>query len=233
MFCIPAETRYSPTEEELLAVPDALKKTRFFTLGCSNLIIATDHKPFCGMINDKPMFTIENQRLLRLAEKCTTHRFKIIHIPGKKLCGPDALSRYVSPLAESLETNTTRHEILQCIRHITMEAPDFEMMDPEITEEIMATHSVVTRTVTWLELSNICASDRTVLDLCNMIISSFPKKKNLLPTHLQQFWRVRYDMTIVQGVPMYKEDRSYIPTEMRHSSFTNTRFDWMVPGNQL
>ncbi len=29
-----AETRYSPTEGELLAVADALKKTRFFTLGC-------------------------------------------------------------------------------------------------------------------------------------------------------------------------------------------------------
>jgi len=214
-FCIPAETRYSPTEGELLVVADALKKTRFLTLGCSNLIIATDHKPLLRILNDKPNFTINNPRLSSIAEKCTTHRFKIIHIPGKKLCGPDALSRYMSPLAESSETNSTRHEILQCIRHITMETPDFEMMDPEITEEIMATHSVVTRAVTWPELSNICASDKTVLDLCNMIISGFPKKKNLLPTHLQQFWRVRYDMTIVQGVPMYKEDRSYIPTEMR------------------
>ena len=84
---------------------------------------------------------------MRLSEKCTTHRFKIIHILGKKLCGPDALSHYVYPLAESSETTSTRHEILQCIRHITMEAPDFEMMDPEITEEIMGTHSVVTRAV--------------------------------------------------------------------------------------
>ena len=42
-FTTDAETRYSPTEGEALAVAWSLHKSKFFTLGCKNLTIATDH----------------------------------------------------------------------------------------------------------------------------------------------------------------------------------------------
>ena len=42
-FTSPAESRYSPTEGELLAVVDALFKARHFVLGCPRLTVAVDH----------------------------------------------------------------------------------------------------------------------------------------------------------------------------------------------
>ena len=44
-FTHAAESRYAPIEGKALAVADALDKARFFVLGCTDLIIAVDHKP--------------------------------------------------------------------------------------------------------------------------------------------------------------------------------------------
>ena len=63
-------------------------------------MICTDHKPLLGVLNDRSMESIDNPRLVRLKEKTLGWRFKIIHIPGKKLCGPDALSRAVAPVQD-------------------------------------------------------------------------------------------------------------------------------------
>ena len=49
-FTSPAESRYKPVEGEALAVAEGLDKTRFFVLGCTNLTVATDHKP---LLNEK------------------------------------------------------------------------------------------------------------------------------------------------------------------------------------
>ena len=68
----------------------ALHKTRYYTKGCDKLLIGTDHKPLLGVLNDRTMESLDNPRL---KEKTLGWRFKIIHIPGRKLCGPDALSR--------------------------------------------------------------------------------------------------------------------------------------------
>ena len=61
-------------------------------------MIGTDHKPLLGVLNDKSMESIENPRLIRLKEKTLGWRFQIIDIPGKRLCGADALSRAVAPV---------------------------------------------------------------------------------------------------------------------------------------
>ena len=44
-FTHTAEANYSATEGELLAQADALQKTKYFTLGCPQLILGTDHMP--------------------------------------------------------------------------------------------------------------------------------------------------------------------------------------------
>ena len=84
----------------MLGRASALHKTRYYTQGCDKLLVCTDHKPLLGIWNDKEMEIIENPRLIRLKEKTLGWRFKIIHVPGKKLCGPDALSRAISPGTE-------------------------------------------------------------------------------------------------------------------------------------
>ena len=67
-FTIPVETRYSPTEGEALAVAVGLESSRYYTLGCRWLYIATDHKPLLSIINDKALDTIVNPRIIKIKE---------------------------------------------------------------------------------------------------------------------------------------------------------------------
>ena len=86
-----AETNYSPVEGEALAVTNGLKKTRYYTLGCEKLTIGVDHKPLLGILNDTCLEDIDNPRLRRLKEKTLGWRYSLVHIPGTKLGGPDAM----------------------------------------------------------------------------------------------------------------------------------------------
>ena len=62
-FTHAAESRYAPVEGEALAVADALDKARFFVMGCTNLIIAVDHKPLLKIFRDLSLNEISNARL--------------------------------------------------------------------------------------------------------------------------------------------------------------------------
>ena len=53
-FTHAAESRYAPIEGEALAVADALDKARHFVLGCSNLVVAVDHKPSANCSGTDP-----------------------------------------------------------------------------------------------------------------------------------------------------------------------------------
>ena len=107
-FNSPAEANYAPIEGECLGVASALHKTRYYTQGCDKLLVCTDHKPLLGVLGDKELGKIDNPRLLRLKEKTLGWKFRIIHVPGRKLCGPDALSRAMAPLKEEVQMMSTR-----------------------------------------------------------------------------------------------------------------------------
>ena len=68
-FTIPAESRYSPTEGEALAVAVGLECSKYYTLGCKSLVVATDHKPLLSILNDRALDTIVNPRILKLKER--------------------------------------------------------------------------------------------------------------------------------------------------------------------
>lgn len=58
-----------------------------------------------GILNQEiPLENIENGRLIRLKEKTLGWRFQVIHIPGAKIGGPDALSQ-VSGNVNALEAD--------------------------------------------------------------------------------------------------------------------------------
>ena len=71
-----------------------LEKTKYFTLGCSQLLIGTDHKPLLNLLGDKHLDAIDNPRLVNLKQKTLGWQFKMVYIPGKMLGETDALSRY-------------------------------------------------------------------------------------------------------------------------------------------
>ena len=75
------------------------------------MIVGTDHKPLLGVLNNRSLESIDNPRLVRLKEKTLGWRFRIIHIPGRKLVGPDALSRAVAPSPEEIQMLGYCHEM--------------------------------------------------------------------------------------------------------------------------
>ena len=61
-----AEQRYAAIEGEALAVAWGLEQTKYFTQGCDNLIVVTDHKPLVKIFGDRTLDEISNSRLFRL-----------------------------------------------------------------------------------------------------------------------------------------------------------------------
>ena len=104
-----AESRYYPTEGELLAVSWGLQHSRMFTLGCPKLLISVDHKPLLGILNDRELNSILNPRILALKESTFSWNFQIHHNPGKWHRGADALSRNPTLPAPKEPDSTISH----------------------------------------------------------------------------------------------------------------------------
>ncbi|XP_048589654.1 uncharacterized protein LOC125573262 [Nematostella vectensis] len=107
-FLSPAEQRYAAIEGEALAVAWGLEQTRYFTQGCDNLVVVTDHKPLVKIFGDRTLDEITNSRLFRLKQRTLPWRFTITHRPGKSNQAADATSRHPSPSGStnSLATST-------------------------------------------------------------------------------------------------------------------------------
>ena len=107
-FLRDAERRYTPIEGEALAVTRVLEDTRFFTMGCRDLILTTDHKPLMKILGDRALGDITNQRLLRLKQQTLMWQYQIKHVPGKTIPAADVTSRNPSTTAQinkALEVN--------------------------------------------------------------------------------------------------------------------------------
>ena len=68
-FLMGSEERYGSIKGEALGLAWALEQTKYFSLGCENLTVATDHKPLVGIFNDKELRNISNSRNFRLKQR--------------------------------------------------------------------------------------------------------------------------------------------------------------------
>lgn len=96
-----AEQRYAPIEGEALAVAWGLEQTRYFTQGCHNLLVVTDHKPLKKIFSDRTLDEISNTRLFRLKQRTMPWHFRIEYMPGKSNSAADATSRHPSPILQT------------------------------------------------------------------------------------------------------------------------------------
>ena len=99
-FLSPAEKNYAPVEGEALAVAWALEQTRYFTMGCNNLIVIVDHKPLTKLFGDRRLDEIDNPRLFRLKRRTLMWKFEIEYQRGTTNPFADAMSRHPSGYAE-------------------------------------------------------------------------------------------------------------------------------------
>ena len=95
-FLSSAEQRYGAIEGETLMVAWGLEQTQYFTQGCDNLVVVTDHKPLVKILGDHTLDEISNSPLFRLKQRTLPWRFTIVHCPGRYNEAADATSRHPS-----------------------------------------------------------------------------------------------------------------------------------------
>ena len=104
-FLRKCEERYAPVEGEALSVAWALEHSKYFTLGCDDLLIVVDHKPLTTILGDRTLDEIPNPRLFRLKQRTLPWMYEITWMPGKENFFSDATSRH-PVLSEDFEINS-------------------------------------------------------------------------------------------------------------------------------
>ena len=210
-FTSSAESRYAPIEGEALAVVDALKKHRHFVLGCSNLIIAVDHKPLLKIFSDRSLEDITNPRLLNLKEKTLQFRFQIVHVPGIRHHAADAISRHPTGESDQLLlpddiAAITPHSFLSAIR-------SYHEEESEVCAQFNESMSII-ESITFADVRIATTGDQLMSHLLELIEEGFPDSKNNLHPELKQYFQFRDNLTTLDGVIFYR-DRIVIPPSLR------------------
>ena len=197
-----AERRYAPVEGEALAVAWGLEQTKYFTQGCDNLVVVTDHKPLTKIFGDRTLDEITNTRLFRLKQRTLLWRFQIFHLPGATNCAADA---------------TSRHPVL-CTFIATVSC--HELDSPDIIEQALVAavqhDSSKAFSIQWEEIALHTKNDPALNHLLHAIECGFDSDS--LKTHcvgLDQYLPFRESYYILDGVILYN-DRVVVPASLRH-----------------
>ena len=204
-FLRDAETRYAPVEGEALAVAWALEDSKFFTMGCRDLVIASDHKPLTKLLGDRELADIQNPRLFRLKQRTLMWRYRIIHVPGSTIPAADAASRYPSA--------TTRPAISHVLAAIRTPAGIED--DMELTVLAAAQTSVSTLgATTWERVQAETRRDENLQRLVTLIQTGLPTSRDDIPEALQSFWQFRDRLSTIDNVVMM-DSRVVVPPALQ------------------
>jgi hypothetical protein len=204
-FTSDAESRYSPTEGEALAIAWSLQHARMFVLGCKDLIVSTDHRPLLGILKDRDLNSISNPRLFNLKEKTLPYTFNVQYNPGKWHRGPDAFSRnpvaalIAEPANDQSSQSYPTEEIMAARSQASIAAISSSDCDPLLT--IADIHAAA-------------AKDATHQLLHHTIANGFPASRNDLKEELRAYWTVRDRLSLMDGLVMMG-DRVVIPATHR------------------
>ena len=199
-FLSSAEQRYAPIEGEALDVACGLEQTKYFTQGCNNLVVVTDHKPLTKIFGDRTVDEISNTRLFQLNQRTLMWRFDIAHLPGSTNTALDAASRHPA-------TSEFFATILGAERDSIN----------SLEEALLASVWQNTRdelTLNWDEIARHTASDAALNDLLSAMQSNFDV--NFPPEGgIRQYLPHRDGFYISDGVILYN-DRVVIPPQLRY-----------------
>ena len=204
-FLRDAEKRYAPIEGEALAVAWALEDSRFFTVGCRDLIITTDHKPLVKILGDQALDDITNPRLFRLKQRTLMWRYRIRHVPGKSIPAADATSRYPST-SDSEEVN-----ILSTIR---IEADTNDDLEALVVAAARSSADSLDA-VTWRRVKEGTSTDDVLRLLMPLVEYGFPPSRDGLSEELQPYWQYRDRLSLVDDV-ILMDHRIVIPQALRN-----------------
>ena len=77
-----------------------MEQTRYFTMGCNDLLVVVDHKPLIKLLGDRRLDEIANPRLFRIKQRTLMWQFQIEYQPGIKNNFADAVSRRPNQYSE-------------------------------------------------------------------------------------------------------------------------------------
>ena len=207
-FLRDAENRYAPVEGEALAVAWALEDSRFFTMGCRDLIVASDHKPLVKLLGDRALDDIHNPRLFRLKQRTLMWRYRIVHVPGKDNHAADAASRYPSNADPTCDGGVP--DTLAAMRVHAGTDDDFEACVVAPVKHATSTLGAVT----WDRVRDSTLNDADLQLLNRFIHSGFPLSRDDVPETLQPCWQYRDRLSWVDGV-ILMDGRVLVPPTLR------------------
>ena len=200
-FLSPTEQRYAPIEGEALAVAWGLEQSRYFTQGCDDLIVVTDHKPLVKILGDRTLDEISNSRLFRLKQRTLPWYFEVAHLPGKTNTAADATSRHPSP--------STYAELAS----IDMSS-EMDYFERTMTAAICRDATSFTA-LSWERIVFETSRDPGMCRLMEAIEEGFPDHCRAADDTVSAFWVHRDSLCISDGAVMF-QDRVVIPPSLRN-----------------
>ena len=177
-----AEKNYAPIEGEMLAVTYGIKKFHHYLYG-RKFVVKSDHKPL-QYIHRKNL-SLAPPRLRGMLMSIIQYDYQIVHVPGKYLVMPDAMSR--------------------------LSQADFDEM-PGLRVQI---HSLVDVTETRLDqLKRATTSDTTLQKLMVIVREGWPSSIKKVDHDIRPYWSVRDDISVLDGL-LLCGSRLIIPVEAR------------------
>ena len=204
-FLSRTEANYCPLEGEALGVSWGLEQTRYFTLGCNDLLVVVNHEPLVKILGDRRLDEIDNPRMFRLKQRTLMWRFRIIYRPGSKNDFSDAISRHPNPYAE--------------LASLAMQSDEDRLEESLIAgiaydiEKFFA--------ITWERVVAESKKDDVIRRLNAFIVDGFPSSKSDMPAELSDFWDYRADLRVVEGSVAVYKDRIVLPAAFRHLVLEN------------
>ncbi len=198
-FLSDTESRYAMIELELLAAVWAITiKCKSYVQGLKFTLVV-DHKPLLPILNSFTLDMVENPRLRRLKEKLAFYRFETVWKSGKEHCIPDALSR--APIADPTEEDCFTDELEEYVSSVVRAGaaslrPD-HLKDPYLEK-----------------LKAAAVADPSYVSLLEAVRTGFPDKKQDAQGILQDFWKVRDELTSQDNLVL-RGAQIVVPAAMR------------------
>ena len=153
-----------------------------FTLGCTDLLVSTDHKPLLGIFKDRDLSSIKNPRIQDFKEATLAWRFSIMHNPGKWHKGPDAVSRQPSHLLFV----TLLNQCTESTSNRTEEPVEERLLSAGISNLYNAANSAISLD----DIRNEGQKNPLYVSLISKIQEGFPSSRSLTCPELHEFWEV-------------------------------------------
>ena len=199
------EERYAPIEGEALAVAWALDQTKFFTLGCADLIVVVDHKPLIKIFGDRHLDEIDNTRIFRLKQRTLRWKFNICWRPGKSNHFSDAVSRH--PVNQEVEEEAGVTAFISLVNSILEEE---EQAEVALLQSKINLNKVVA--ITWEKVQEATYDEYS--DILAYLKGHIPDNDAEFNRQYDELKVYRDRLHVIDDVIMY-EDRVLIPPSLR------------------